>query len=99
MDPEIKKIFNDCKIELEGLQQQKEMAIDEFIEQQTENKIVQQRKIERKFKKKVADIDKSVKSLEQDNSELHKEAISMLNSQKQHVEEDKKKEIEQFIKE
>lgn len=40
LDPEIKKIFNDCRIELEALQQQKELAIDEFIEQQTENKIV-----------------------------------------------------------
>ena len=63
LDPEIKKIFNDCKAELEGLQQQKEQAIDEFIEQQYESKIVSQRKIERKYKKRVADIDKSIKSL------------------------------------
>lgn len=63
LDPEIKKIFQDCRIELEALQQQKEQAVDEFIEQQTENKIISQRKIERRFKKKLADVDKSIKSL------------------------------------
>jgi len=86
LDPEIKKIFNNCRAELETLQQQKEQAVDEFIEQQTENKILQQRKIERKCKKRLADVDKSIKSLQEENAEQHKEAIEMLKKQKEEAE-------------
>jgi len=42
----------------------------------------------------MADIDKSIKSLEQDNPDLHKEAILMLGSQKEGMTDEKKVEIE-----
>lgn len=40
VDPEIKQIFNTCKAELQAIQQKKDDAIDEYIDQQTEDKIV-----------------------------------------------------------
>ena len=50
LDPEIKKIIENCKNELEALQDKKEEAIDEFLEEHTEQKILQQKQIEKKFK-------------------------------------------------
>jgi len=43
LDPKIKKLFNICAKELEALQNEKEHTINEFIEEQTEHKIVQKK--------------------------------------------------------
>ena len=40
LDPELKQLFDNRKKELEALQKEKENAINEFIEEQTEHKIV-----------------------------------------------------------
>lgn len=47
----------------------------------------------------MADVDKSIKSLQTENPDQHKEAIAMLNTQKGEVEKEKEKGIEEFIKE
>lgn len=40
LDPEIKQIFLDCRNRLESIQEEKEQAIDDFLEEHTEDKII-----------------------------------------------------------
>ena len=50
LDPEIKQIFDDCRAQLQKIQEEKEQAIDEFLEEHTEDKIIRQKIITKKFK-------------------------------------------------
>ena len=59
-------MFNDCRKQLEKIQEEKEAAIDEFLEEQTEEKILNQKSIEKKFKKLMSDFEKN---LDQNNGE------------------------------
>ena len=60
LDPQIKMMFDECKKQLESIQEEKEAAIDEFLEEQTEDKIMSQKVIEKKFKKLLADFEKNI---------------------------------------
>ena len=51
LDPQILKILEKCRQDLTELQVKKDEAIDEFLEEHTESKIIEQKKIEKKYRK------------------------------------------------
>lgn len=53
LDPQIQQILDKCRLELENLQEQKEEAIDEFLEQHTEDRLLRIRRLEKENKAKL----------------------------------------------
>lgn len=47
LDPQLQEILDKCRLELEALQEQKEEAIDEFLEQHTEERLMAIKKLEK----------------------------------------------------
>ena len=84
-------MFDDCRQQLEKIQEDKETAIDEFLEQQTEDKILNQKVIEKKFKKLLADFDKNIDDQNNDGPSL--------DEYKSSLDEEKKVAMENFKKE
>lgn len=58
LDPEIKDLLENCRVELEKLNEEKEQAIVDFLEEQADEKYVRQKKIEKTFKKKLQEFEK-----------------------------------------
>ena len=85
LDPQILRILEKCRQDLTELQVMKDEAIDEFLEEHTESKIIEQKKIEKKYRKMkdefLAQEDGSGPTLEEKKLALQKEqddAISQL---------------------
>ena len=70
LDPEILTILEANKKELERLQEEKESAIEEFLDEHTTERMMNQKKIEKQFKKKLADFEKEQNTDDEDKSEI-----------------------------
>ena len=58
LDPEILQILEANRKELERLQEEKESAIEEFLDEHTTERMMNQKKIEKEYKKKLAEFEK-----------------------------------------
>lgn len=58
LEPEILGILENNRKELERLQEEKESAIEEFLDEHTTERMMNQKKIEKEYKKKLVDFEK-----------------------------------------
>jgi phage-related protein len=70
LDPQLQEILDKCRLELEALQEQKEEAIDEFLEQHTEERLMAIKKLEKLQKQYLEEIgDEAVKATKIEQNE------------------------------
>lgn len=72
LDPQIQQVLDKCRIELEKLQEQKEQAVEEFLEEHTESRIMGIKKLQKELKLQLDQIADPVKKAAQEEENNNK---------------------------